>query len=230
MITYQEIAGMIDHALLKPDLTDKEIIAGCRIAQEYGVAAVCVRPSDVSLAHKILKDSKVKVTTVIGFPHGATTTLCKMTEAREAMENGAVELDVVLNIGKMKSGAYDYVKDDLKAVVDIAHGNEIPVKVIFENCYLTEAEKIQTCKICNEIEADFAKTSTGFGSGGATDQDLILMRTHCHPKIQLKAAGGIKTLKQALRVKELGCSRFGSSATVEILEEIKTLDQMKTLT
>jgi len=221
MITYQEIAGMIDHALLKPNLTDQEIIEGCKVAIEYGVASVCVRPSDVRLAHETLKNSKVLVTTVIGFPHGTTTTLCKVAEAQEAMASGAVELDVVLNIGKMKSGEYGFVKEDLKAVVDAAHAKNTIVKVIFENCYLTDEEKIKACLICNEINADFAKTSTGFGTGGAKEDDLILMRKHCNPKIQLKAAGGIKTLEQAIRVKELGCSRFGCSATAEILDQIK---------
>ncbi|MEL7563503.1 MAG: deoxyribose-phosphate aldolase [Dehalobacterium sp.] len=221
MITYQEIAGMIDHALLKPNLTDEEIIEGCKVAIKYGVASVCVRPSDVRLAHEILKNSQVLVTTVIGFPHGTTTTLCKVAEAQEAMANGAVELDVVLNVGKMKSGAYGYVQEDLKAVIDAAHKKKAIVKVIFENCYLTDEEKIEACRICNEIGADFAKTSTGFGTGGAKDDDLILMRKHCSPRIQIKAAGGIRTLEQAIRVKELGCSRFGCSATAEILKQIK---------
>jgi deoxyribose-phosphate aldolase len=223
MLKYQEIAGMIDHALLKPNFTEQDIIEGCQMAHNYGVAAVCVRPSDVSLAYEILKESKVLVTTVIGFPHGTSTTQSKVTEAQEAVENGAKELDVVLNIGKLKSGAYDYVKKDLKAVIDAAHELKTIVKVIFENAYLTNEEKIKACEMVNEIGADFAKTSTGFGPGGATKEDIILMRKHCLPQIRIKAAGGIKTLEQAVKFRELGCSRLGCSATAEILDQLKVM-------
>ncbi|ATW28391.1 deoxyribose-phosphate aldolase [Candidatus Formimonas warabiya] len=221
MATYEEIAGMIDHALLKPFATDQEIVEGCKMAHDYGVAAVCVRPSDVALAKEILKDSKVLVTTVIGFPHGTTTTRTKVNEAKEAMENGAVELDVVLHIGKLKSGAYHYVKQDLKEVIDLAHEGHVPVKVIFENCYLTAEEKIAACTICTELGADFAKTSTGFGTGGAEIADVKLMREHLDPKIQVKAAGGVRTLEQAIALKEAGCTRLGCTATGEILGRLR---------
>lgn len=220
-MTYEEIAGMIDHALLKPDLTDRDIVEGCKIAMEYRVAAVCVRPSDVILANKILKGSNVMVTTVIGFPHGTTSTLTKITEAKEAIANGAVELDVVINIGKVKSGSYDYVKEELKALVHMAHERKVTVKIILENCYLSDEEKIQACRICSEIGADFVKTSTGFGTWGAKEADLVLMRKYCDPNIKIKAAGGIKTLEQIIRMKELGCHRVGCSNTVEILNQIK---------
>jgi len=221
MIKYEEIAGMIDHSLLKPYLTDKEIEEGCRIADEYKTASVCVRPCDVKRAVEILKDSPVLVTSVIGFPHGTTTVQTKVFEAKEAIDNGAVELDVVLNIGKLKSKDYDYVKEDLKAVTEIAHENNVVVKVIFENCYLDDDEKISACEICNEVGVDYVKTSTGFGTGGAEDKDLKLMRENTDPEIKLKAAGGIRTLERAIEVKKIGCSRLGATATVGILERLK---------
>lgn len=221
MFTYDEIASMIDHSLLKPFLTDREIDEGCRIAQEYRVASVCVRPSDVRRAAKILKGSPVRVGTVIGFPHGAATTQTKVSEAKEAIANGAVELDVVLNIGKLKSKDYDYVRADLEAVTSAAHEQNALVKVIFENCYLDDEEKIAACRISNEVGVDFVKTSTGFGSGGAEDRDLALMREHISPSVRLKAAGGIRTLERAIEVRRLGCSRIGATATVGILERLK---------
>jgi len=221
MVSYEDIAGMIDHSLLKPNLTDKEIEEGCRIADEYNVASVCVRPSDVRRAAEILKASSARVTTVIGFPHGAATTPAKVFETREAIENGAAELDVVLNIGKLKSRDYEYVKVDLQAVTAAAHEKNVVVKVIFENCYLDDEEKIAACRISNEVGVDYVKTSTGFGTGGAEDRDLILMRKHTRPSIKLKAAGGIRTLERALEVRKLGCSRIGATATVAILERLR---------
>ncbi len=221
MVTYQEIAGMIDHSLLKPTLTDSEITEGCGIAKQYKVASVCVRPSDVKLAANILAGSNVLVTTVIGFPHGTTTTLTKVAEAEEAINNGAVELDMVLNIGKLKSKNFEYVEKDITAVADLAHQKNALVKVIFENCYLSEEEIIAACKICNKVGVDFVKTSTGYGSGGAEDKDIKIMRKYSDPKIQIKAAGGIRTLERAIEIKELGCTRFGCTATVGILERLK---------
>ncbi len=220
-VTYQDIAAMIDHSLLKPTMTDAEIEDGCRIAVRYGVVSVCVRPSDVPLAGKILAGSAVKLTTVIGFPHGTTTTVAKLAEATEAMDNGCVELDVVLNIGKLKSKAFACVKADLKAIIDAAHARKVLVKVIFENCYLSEEEIIKACEICNELGADWVKTSTGYGTGGAEDKDLKLMRQHALPGIQVKAAGGVRTLERAIEVRLLGCTRFGCTATVGILERLK---------
>lgn len=221
MVKYEEIAGMIDHSLLKPYLTDKEIEEGCRIADEYKTASVCVRPCDVKRAVEILKNSPVLVTSVIGFPHGTTTVQTKVFEAKEAIDNGAVELDVVLNIGKLKSKDYDYVKEDLKAVTETAHVKSVDVKIIFENCYLDDDEKISACEICNEVGVDYVKTSTGFGTGGAEDKDLKLMRENTDPEIKLKAAGGIRTLERAIEVKKIGCSRLGATATVGILERLK---------
>jgi deoxyribose-phosphate aldolase len=221
MVTYEEIAGMIDHSLLKPNLTDREVEEGCRIAHEYKVATVCVRPSDVRRAADILSKSPVRVTTVIGFPHGSTTTAAKVFEAEEAIRNGARELDVVLNIGKLKSKDYDYVKADLEAVTAAAHAKSVIVKVIFENCYLEDEEKIAACRISSELGVDFIKTSTGFGTGGAEDRDLRLMREHTAPAVKLKAAGGIRTVERAIEVRKLGCTRIGATATVGILERLK---------
>ncbi len=221
MVTYEDIARMIDHSLLRPFLTDREVEEGCRVALECRVASVCVRPCDVRRAAELLKASPVRVTTVIGFPHGTTTTATKVFEAREAIQGGAVELDVVLNIGKLKSGDYAYVKADLEAVTSAAHARGVIVKVIFENCYLNDEEKIAACRISNEVGVDYVKTSTGFGSGGAEDHDLKLMREHTLASIKIKAAGGIRTLERAIEVRKLGCSRIGATATVAILERLK---------
>ncbi len=221
MHTYNEIAGMIDHSLLKPELTEKEIIEGCKLADEYGVASVCVRPADVLLASKILAESKVLVSTVIGFPHGASTTNIKFAEAIEAIEQGAGELDMVLNIGKLRSGDYKYVKHEIEQVTRYAHSKNTKIKVIFENCYLNESEKIKACELCNHINVDWVKTSTGFGTGGAEESDIQLMRMHCNAGIQIKAAGGIRTLERLLIMKELGCTRIGATATAEILNRMK---------
>lgn len=221
MVTYDEIAAMIDHSLLKPFLTDKEIIEGCKTADKYQVASVCVRPSDVKLAAEILKKSSVLVTTVIGFPHGTTTTKAKLEEAKEAICNGAAELDVVINIGKMKSGEYGYVSSDLKPIVKQAHKHDVKIKVIFENCYLTDNEIKKACEICNELDVDWVKTSTGYGTGGAEAKHIKIMREHAKPTVQVKAAGGVRTLDQAIEMRQLGCTRIGATATIEILEKIK---------
>lgn len=215
---------MIDHSLLKPFLSDTEIIDGCKIAHKYKVASVCVRPSDVNLAKETLKDSSVIVTTVIGFPHGANTTRTKLEESIEAIDNGAEELDVVLNIGKIKSGNYSFVKEELSQIVTYAHSRNVKVKVIFENCYLTNDEIIKACEICNETGADWAKTSTGYGTGGAEDAHLILMRKHCNPDVQIKAAGGVRSLERLIEVKKIGCTRVGASATAEILEQLNKMN------
>jgi deoxyribose-phosphate aldolase len=222
MYTYNEIAGMIDHSLLKPFLTEEEVKEGCEIADKYRVASVCVRPCDVRPAKEFLQKSTVLVTTVIGFPHGSNTINTKLDEAIEAIKNEAAELDVVLNISKLKSGNFNYVKEELSQIIAFAHSNSVKVKVIFENCYLADEEIIKACEICNETGADWAKTSTGYGSGGAEDKHLILMRKHCKPNVQIKAAGGIRTLNRFLEIKKLGCTRIGTTATAEILDDMKT--------
>jgi len=167
----------------------------------------------------LLKGTDIKPTTVIGFPQGYTKTETKVFEAEEAIKDGAVELDMVLNIGKLKSGDYDYVKNDIKAVVDTAHKNKVLVKVILENFYLTDEQKKIACKLCEEAGADWVKTSTGFAGGGATIEDLKLMRKAVSKKVQVKAAGGVRDLDMALKVREVGCTRFGATATAVILDE-----------
>lgn len=219
---YEAIAKMIDHSLLNPTLTDEEIIAGCELAKTYHVATVCVRPSDVLLAQSLLKDSDVLVTTVIGFPHGTTTTAAKLAEAKEAIVNGCKELDVVLHIGKLRTGDLEYVERDLSAVIELAHSSNVKVKVIFENTYLTKEQIISATLICNQVNADWVKTSTGYAGGGATDEDLRIMRQYALPHIQVKAAGGVRTLQRALEVRALGCTRFGATATKAILDELNS--------
>lgn len=215
----REIARMIDHSLLRPELTDEEIKQGCEIARKYSVASVCCNPSSVSKVKHYLDGSNVKVTTVVGFPLGYSKTETKVFETEQAIRDGAVEVDMVLNISRLKSLDFEYVKNDIKAVVDAAHKSGVKVKVILENCYLTEALKKEACRICEEAGADWVKTSTGFAPGGATLEDLRLMRQSVSDKVQIKAAGGVRDLDMAVKVKEAGCSRFGATATVKILEE-----------
>jgi deoxyribose-phosphate aldolase len=212
------LAKMIDNSLLKPFLTDNEIIEGCKIANQYNVATVCVRPCDVKLASKVLNKSEVLVTTIIGFPHGTTTTLTKLEESKEAIGNGAVELDIVLNIGKMKSGDYNFIENELKIITDYAHSKNVKIKIIFENCYLTEDEIKIACEICNRIKADWVKTSTGFGRFGATEKDVQIMIDNVRNGVEVKASGGINNRTQALKMVELGCTRFGASILKDILE------------
>jgi len=217
----KDIAKMIDHSLLKPNLKDEDIVKGCEIAKKYDVATVCCGPSQVPLVKKCLEGSTVRVSTVIGFPHGYSTTETKVFEAKNALENGAIELDMVLNISKLLSRDFDYVKKDIKAVVDVTHAAGGIVKVIFENCYLTDELKEKACKLSEEAGADFVKTSTGFGTGGATFSDLRLMRRSVSPKVQVKAAGGIRELDTALLVREVGGTRFGCTATEAVMEECR---------
>lgn len=219
MITAKDIAKMIDHSLLKPQLTEKEIIEGCELAREYETISVCVRPCDIKLAADLLIDSSVKVTTVVGFPHGSNETETKVLESKIAMESGAVELDMVMNIGKFLSGEFDYVKKDIKAVVDLAHERGVLVKVILENCFLEPSQIEKACQLCEDAGADFVKTSTGFGTGGATIEDLRLMRKSVGSAVQVKAAGGVRTLDAALAVRKAGATRFGATATMVIMDE-----------
>lgn len=218
MISRIELAKMMDYSLLKPFLTDEEVRQGSREAVELDVASVCVRPSDLDTARPILEGSDVQLSTVIGFPHGTTTTATKRAEAVEALAGGCTELDMVVNIGAVKSGQWDFVRDDIAMILEATHQGGAKLKVIFENCYLEDAEKIKLCEICSELGADWVKTSTGFGTGGATDEDLILMRQHAKPDVQVKAAGGVRDLTRALRVHEIGCSRFGCTTSAAILK------------
>ena len=217
--TCQDIAKMIDHSLLRPELTERDIRRGCEIARKYKVATVCCGPSAVPLVKGLLAGSNVKTTTVVGFPHGYSTTETKVFEAEQAIKNGALELDMVLNVGKLRSGDHDYVKGDIQAVVQVAHRHDVPVKVILENYYLTDEQKKIACHLCEEAGADWVKTSTGFAGGGATLEDLKLMRENVSPKVQVKAAGGVRDLDMAIKVREAGCTRFGATRTETIMEE-----------
>ncbi|WP_165250668.1 deoxyribose-phosphate aldolase [Paludisphaera soli] len=220
-LTYDLIAKRIDHSLLQPTLTEEEMEAGCRVAAEYGVASVCIKPFAVPLAARILRGTGVEVGTTIGFPHGGHATSVKVFESQQAIDDGATELDMVVNIGQVLGGQWAAVAVDIRAVVETAHERDAVVKVIFENCYLTDEQKIRLCHICGDVGADYVKTSTGYGTGGATHEDLILMRKSSPPGVKLKAAGGVRTLDQAIAVVELGCDRFGASKTAEILDELK---------
>jgi len=219
--TYADIAKMMDHSLLQPTLTDAELEAGCRLAREYDVASVCIKPYAVHVAAAILKGSTVAVGTTIGFPHGGHTTELKVIEAEQAMDEGARELDMVVNIGKVLSKDWGYVADDILAVVDTAHRRQAIVKVIFENCFLEDAHKERLCRICGEANADFVKTSTGYGATGAVDEDLKLMRRCSPPHVKVKAAGGVRNFERVLAVRAIGVSRIGATATKVILDDCR---------
>ncbi len=219
--TYGDIAKMSDHSLLQPVLTDAELEQGCRLAREYEVASICIKPYFVRQAAELLAGSTVAVGTTIGFPHGGHATAIKVAEAEQALADGARELDMVVNIGKVLSKDWRFAADDIRAVVEVAHPRQALVKVIFENCYLADEHKEQLCRICAEVKADFVKTSTGYGTSGATDEDLRLMRRCSPPHVQVKAAGGVRTLDRLLAVRALGVSRVGASATKAILDECK---------
>jgi deoxyribose-phosphate aldolase len=217
--SYLDIAKMIDHSLLNPSLTDGELEAGCRLALQYDVASVCVKPYFLARCAELLAGSNVAAGTVIGFPHGGHTTAVKVAEAERALLDGGAELDMVVNIGKVLSEDWTYVRDEIRAVVQLTHSGGGIVKVIFENSYLQDVHKIRLCEICTEVEADFVKTSTGYSSGGATLADLKLMRKHTPPRIRVKAAGGIRTLDALLEVRAIGVSRSGATRTAEMLNE-----------
>jgi deoxyribose-phosphate aldolase len=218
---YRDVAKTIDHSLLRPELDDAAIEDGCRLAARYDVASVCVRPADVRRAAEILAGTDVAVGTTIGFPHGNHRTETKVFEARQALADGATELDMVLQIGALRSGRDADVQADIAAVVEVAHGAGAIVKVIFENAYLTDEEKVRACHLSEAAGADFVKTSTGFAPGGATHPDLALMRANVSPAIQVKAAGGVRTLDALLAVMALGVTRIGATATATILEDFK---------
>jgi deoxyribose-phosphate aldolase len=222
LLTYDLIAKRIDHSLLGPTLTDFELEEGCKLATKYRVASVCIKPYAVPLAARLLAGSGVAVGTTIGFPHGGHATAVKVFESQKAMDDGATELDMVINIGQAIGGRWDVVADDIAAVARVAHQRGALVKVIFENCFLSDAQKVKLCQICGDVGADYVKTSTGYGTGGATHEEFILMRKAAPPHVKLKAAGGVRTLAGAIAVVKLGCDRFGASKTAEILDELKS--------
>lgn len=220
-LTERDIAKTIDHSLLRPELDDAFIDAGCRLAARFDVASVCVRPVDVRRASSLLRGTDVAVGTTVGFPHGNHLTEVKVLEARRALDDGATELDMVLQIGALKSGRDDDVLDDIRAVVEVGHAAGAIVKVIFENAYLTDAEKVRACRLTVAAGGDFVKTSTGFAASGATHEDLRLMRANTPPHVQVKAAGGVRTLDALLEVMALGVTRIGATATETIIEDFR---------
>ena len=230
--TYAELAKMIDHSLLHPTMTDQELEEGCTIAAKYQVASVCIKPYYVKRAAELLKDTGVLVGAVVGFPSGGSTTESKRYETELACRDGAVEIDMVINIGKALSGDWTYVENDIRVVCDEAHKHGAIVKVIFENDFLPSDEiKIKLCQICEKAGADYVKTSTGYGFvkqpdgkynyKGATEHDLALMRKHCSAKVKVKAAGGVRDLDGLIKVRDLGGDRCGASATVAMLDEYR---------
>jgi len=219
--TYPDIAKMIDHSLLNPTLDQDTLEAGIQVGLAYDVGSICILPYYLKRCAGLLAGSTVKASTTIGFPHGGHTTAIKLAEAKRALADGCEELDMVVNISKVLSKDWDYVHADIKAVVDAAHAEGQRVKVIFENCYLEDEHKIKLCEICGDIGADWVKTSTGYGTGGATDADLILMRKHAPPEVQVKAAGGVRSLDRLLEVRALGVTRVGASRTVSMMNETR---------
>lgn len=218
---YSDIAKMIDHSLLKPIMTTEELEAGCQLALTYDVASVCIMPFYLKRCAELLKDSTVKASTTVGFPHGGHATNVKQMEAERAIAEGCEELDMVVNLSQVLSGEWKYVADEIEAITKIAHESGQKIKVIFENCYLAETHKIQLCQICGSLGVDWVKTSTGYGTSGATLEDLKLMRTQSPQNVQVKAAGGIRTLDQLLEVRDIGVSRVGASATQSILDDCR---------
>ncbi len=219
--TYSDLAKMIDHSLLNPTMTVADLEAGIDLAIAYDVASVCIMPYYLKRCAERLAGSTVKASTTIGFPHGGHTTAIKRAEALRALDDGCEELDMVVNISQVLTGEWDYVRNDIAAVIEVAHTAHQKVKVIFENCYLNDTQKIKLCEICSDLDADWVKTSTGYGTGGATLEDLKLMRKHAAPHIQVKAAGGVRDLQTLLSVRALGVSRCGSSRTREILDDAR---------
>ncbi|QQR99569.1 MAG: deoxyribose-phosphate aldolase [Austwickia sp.] len=224
-LTVQQIADLVDHALLKPDLTPHEVAAGVDEVAAQQAWSVCVRPSDVADAARRLADAHTKVCTVIGFPHGTTSTAAKVAEARQALADGAVELDMVLNIGRLRGGQFQAVRDDIAAVVEVGHAGGALVKVIFETALLDQGEKVDACRAATEAGADFVKTSTGFAGGGATVPDVLLMAANVPDRVSVKASGGVRDIEIALAMVAAGATRIGTSSTVAIVEGARRLAQ-----
>lgn len=231
-VTVQDVADLIDHALLKPELTPDEVAASVRELAGERIWSVCVRPSDVAMTRATIAEvegSPTRVCTVIGFPHGTTTTATKVAEAREALADGATELDMVINIGRLRGGGLSAVRDDIAAVVAVGHDAGALVKVIFETSLLDEAHKIAACEAAAEAGADFTKTSTGFAGGGATLPDVRLMRSHTPESMQVKASGGVRDIETLLAMLAEGVTRIGTSSTAALLTQARELDAKGTL-
>ncbi|MGC9670010.1 deoxyribose-phosphate aldolase [Planosporangium sp. 12N6] len=218
-VTVRQVAKMIDHSLLRPELTTDDVSGGCELALRYDVASVCVKPCDVALATTVLSGTDVAVGTVVGFPHGGSTTRIKAAEAAAALADGAREIDMVINIGWLRQGRDDDVRADIEAIIGETAGVAL-VKVILENAYLTTDEKLRACRLADEAGADYVKTSTGFAPTGATLEDLRLMRTAVPARMGVKAAGGVRTLDLLLQMAGVGVTRFGATATAGILDDL----------
>lgn len=225
MIGVNELANMIDHTLLKADATKVEFERLCKEADEYGFKMVAINSYPVAMCRKFLKESKVHVGAAIGFPLGQTTIKTKISEIEEAIQNGADEIDYVINIGKLKEGDIEYLREEMEAIVTLSRENDIISKVILENCYLTDEEKIAVCKIAKEVKPDFVKTSTGFGTGGATVEDVALMKKIVGDAVKVKAAGGIRDVETALQMIKAGAERLGTSSGIKIIEEYKNFKE-----
>ena len=219
--SYADMAKMIDHSLLNPTLTVADLEAGCELAVAYEVASVCILPYYLRRCADILKGSGVKASTTVGFPHGGNTMAIKVAEASQALIDGGEELDMVVNISQVLSGNWDYVRQEIATICDVTHASGQKLKVIFENAYLKDDHKIRLCEICGEIGVNWVKTSTGYAPTGATNADLILMRKHSPPQVQVKAAGGVRDLDKLMEVRELGVSRCGASRTAEMLDDCR---------
>jgi deoxyribose-phosphate aldolase len=219
--SYLDVAKMIDHSLLNPTLTVSDLEAGIQLAIAYDVGSVCILPYHLKKCSEMLAGSDVKASTTIGFPHGGNTTAIKRAEAEQAIADGCEELDMVANISKVLSGDWDYVRDDIGAVIEVAHAAGQKVKVIFENCYLNDEQKTRLCEICTELNADWVKTSTGYGTGGATHEDLKLMREKSGDHVQVKAAGGVRDLDALLAVRKIGVTRCGATRTAGMMDEAR---------
>ncbi len=221
--SYSDISKMIDHSILKPTSTTDDLEAGIQLALKYDVASVCIMPFYLKRCAELLAGSTVQPSTTIGFPHGGHTTEIKRAESIKAIEDGCTELDMVVNISQVISGNWSYVSKDIEAVIKVAHEAGQKVKVIFENCFLNDEQKIQLCKICTELEADWVKTSTGYGENGATIPDLKLMCDNTPDSVQVKAAGGVRDMETLIKVRELGVTRIGASRSAEMLDECKKM-------
>lgn len=217
--TLEQVAKTIDHSILKPDFTYADVAAGAELALKYETASYCIRPMDVAAAAKALAGSTVNVCTVIGFPHGSTTTATKVFETEDAISNGATEIDMVMNVSAMLSGDFEYVEKDIRAVVEAAHPKGASVKVIFETAFLNDDQIVKACELTEKAGADFVKTSTGFASEGATTHNVALMKKTVGDRLKVKSSGGVRTLDQLIDYMDLGVTRSGCSATAQVLEE-----------
>jgi len=219
--TLEQVAKTIDHSILKPDFTYADVEAGAKLALKYNTASYCIRPMDVAAAAKALSGSSVNVCTVIGFPHGSTTSATKVFETKDAIKNGATEIDMVINVSALLSGDYEYVEQDIRGVVEAAHAEGASVKVIFETAFLNDEQIVKACELTEKAGADYVKTSTGFASEGATTHNVALMKQTVGDRLKVKSSGGVRTLDQLIDYMDLGVTRSGCSATAQVLEEFQ---------